>query len=719
MSAQQALQERFAGTVETMALIFRVAESSAGPGLDLLIRLRLAQIFFVSGLLKAANWDTALYLAAEEYPVSWMDPVAAAYLGVAIELGGALLLAVGLATRLAALALLLLSGVIQLNYVALDANLFWMALLGWHLARGAGPLALDHLLRRGLADSALPLAAAAAHAADWTRRFIGPAYLCWLRGWSAAALLLAGPQADAWRAGPLFLPLTSAVVFPHALALVCALCLVSGLAARLAALALILALMLGQMADPRMSEDWYWLAVFGLLALHGPGPLSLDALIRAKLGRIFPQIAGKPAFSLEDLPRVVIVGGGFGGLACATALRMAKAQVTLIDRRNFHLFQPLLYQVATASLTPGDIAVPIRSLFRDDFNIRVLLGEVAGIDSRSREAILLGGERVAYDFLVLATGAAHSYFGRDEWAACAPGLKSVEDATEVRRRLLLAFERAEAEDAEEERRALLTFLIVGAGPTGVELAGAIAELARYGMEKDFRRFDPASARIILVQSAPRVLPTFPELLSEQALQSLARLGVEVFANSRVEQIDSEGVRVGGRRIAARTVFWAAGVAASAAARWLPAEADTAGRVKVGPDLSVPGFPGVYAVGDTALAHAWEGKPVPGLAPAAQQEGQYVARAIRAQLAGWSAPPPFAYRHLGSLATIGRKAAVADFGRLRLGGALAWWLWGAVHLAFLAGGRNRLSVMFDWFWAYLTFRSGTRLITGSGERLGPR
>jgi NADH dehydrogenase FAD-containing subunit len=387
----------------------------------------------------------------------------------------------------------------------------------------------------------------------------------------------------------------------------------------------------------------------------------------------------------------------------------------LIDQQNFHLFQPLLYQVATAGLAPGDIATPIRELFRDDFNIRVLLGEVTGVDTRNRK-VMLGDMRVPYDFLVIATGAGHGYFGHDDWAPYAPGLKSIEDATEIRRRLLLAFERAEAEEDIEERRALLTFLIVGGSPTGVELAGAIAELARYGMEKEYRRFNPASACIILVQSAPRILPTFPERLSERAQQSLERLGVEVLVNSRVELIDDQGVSINGERIPARTIYWAAGVVASPAAQWLKVEADNAGRLKILPDLSVPGFPEVFAVGDTALIHAWQGRPVPGLAPAVKQGGAYVARVIRAKLTGRKAPEPFVYRHLGSLATIGRKAAVADFGRVRFSGATAWWLWGAVHIAFLSGFRNRFSVLFDWFWAYLTFRSGTRLITGSTDRL---
>jgi len=339
----------------------------------------------------------------------------------------------------------------------------------------------------------------------------------------------------------------------------------------------------------------------------------------------------------------------------------------------------------------------------------VLLGEVTGVDTARRE-VRLGTRCIAYDYLVLATGASHSYFGRDDWAPFAPGLKRVEDANDMRSRLLLAFEQAEAAQDEAERGALLTFLIVGAGPTGVELAGAIAELARYGMEREFRRVDPAAARVILVQAGARILPTFPEALSTRAAAALGRLGVEILTDSRVESIDDNGVLIAGRRIVARNVFWAAGVVASPAAHWLDAERDGSGRVKVGPDLGVPAHPGVFAIGDTALSNAWEGRPVPGLGPAAKQGGHYVARVIRAYVAGRPTPRAFRYQHLGSLATIGRKAAVADFGFMHLSGALAWWLWGLVHVYFLAGMRNRISVLLDWAWAYFTCRSSARLIT---------
>jgi NADH dehydrogenase/putative oxidoreductase len=699
------LAGRLTPAITAGAKTLRFLERSAAPLVDLAIRLGLAQVFFVSAVLKLADWENALYLSAHEYPVAWMDPVTAAYLGAGVELLGSVLLAAGLATRAAALAIGALALVIQFNYSALDVHLFWAALAAWYVVRGAGPLSLDRLIAPGLADSAIPLAArGVALGAALTRRGT-PLLQLALRLWLAAALLASGLPENGLG---LLVPIRSAAGF-GAWGLL-ALLLVPGLATRPAALALIgCAGGLG-FAGGGPQDLGYWGAALALPALHGAGPFSLDALIAGALARRFPQLEGKPAFSLEGLPRVVIVGAGFGGLACAARLAEARAAVTVIDRHNYHLFQPLLYQVATTALSPADIATPIRGLFRERFNIRVLLGEVSGVDPARRE-VLAGGNRVPYDYLVLATGAAHSYFGRDDWGAFAPGLKRVEDATEVRRRLLTAFERAEACADPREREALLTFLIVGGGPTGVELAGAIAELARFGMEKEFRNFDPASARILLVQAGPRLLPTFPEALSRETRRSLEKLGVEVLVESRVEAIDDAGVMVSGKRIPARTVLWAAGVIASPAARWLGAEADNAGRVKVGPDLSVPGLPDVFVIGDTAASNAWNGQPVPGLAPAAKQEGVYVARLIGARIEGAPAPGPFVYRHLGSLATIGRKSAVVDFGGLRLSGAPAWWLWGAVHIAFLVGLRNRLSVMLDWFWSYLTFRSGVRLITG--------
>lgn len=707
----RAPQTRVADLLRRGAEALHVLVTGSWPLVDLVIRLSLAQAFFVSGMLKAANWETALQLAREEYPVPWTDPVTAAYLGVSIELAGAVLLALGLATRLAALPLLALALVIQTHYVALDVHLFWAWLFGWYVVRGAGPLSLDAMMARGLADSALPLATSAVGAGQWISARVAPLYDLALRLWLAAGLVLATTAAATGPGG--WLPVRTLSVIGPALGLACAGLLALGLATRLAAAGLALATLAAGMAGVP-AEHLGWLVLLLLpLALRGGGPLALDDRVWPWLERTVPGLAWPSPEETAALPRVVIVGAGFGGIACARALRHAPVTVTLVDRNNYHLFQPLLYQVAIAELAPSDIATPVRGLFREQRNAGVLLGTVTGIDTGRRE-VQVDGRRLPYDYLVLATGASHSYFGRDEWARYAPGLKRIEDATEVRRRVLLAFERAEASEDEAERAALLTFLVVGGGPTGVELAGAIAELARFGMEQDFRHIDPRRARVVLVQSGPRILPPFPESLSARATAALERLGVEVLTDSRVTGIDEHGVRVGEVFIPARTVLWAAGVVASPAAQWLGVAADRAGRIEVGPDLSVPEHPAVFAVGDTALARAWRGEPVPGLAPAAKQGGEHVARVITARVRGRRPPPPFVYRHQGSLATVGRKAAVVDFGWIRLSGALAWWLWGLVHVFFLVGVRNRVSVMLDWFWAYLTFRSGTRLITHGPE-----
>jgi NADH dehydrogenase/putative oxidoreductase len=669
--------------VDTMQL----AERTAGPALDLFIRVWLAESFLASGLVKAANWQTALLLATYEYPVSWLDPHTAAVIGLAIELICPSLIALGLFTRIAAIPLLILSLVIQFAYKPLHENLFWAVLFGVMILRGAGALSLDRLLGPAALSSALPLAGTARRALEVVDRVGRVVVPLGLRLFMAALL---------WPTMP-----------------VIAVFIAGGLAVRLIAAVLFITLAGAGMMGAGPAEQVYWLMVLGLITLHGAGRLSLDELLYLRLRRIFPQVDGKPAFSLADAPHVVIVGAGFGGLAAARSLRWCKARVTLIDRRNYHLFQPLLYQVATASLSPADIATPIRTLLRQQFNTTVHYGRVTGID-RQAKAVLLDDRRLSYDYLVLATGARHDYFGKDEWEDTAPGLKKIDDATAIRRRILVAFERAEACADDTERAALLTFVVVGAGPTGVELSGAIAELARQGMERDFRRFDPGAARVILVQAGPRVLPTFPETLSARAKAALEGLGIEVRLDCRVSAVDAAGVMIGEERIAARTVLWAAGVAASPAAKWLGAPADRAGRIKVRPDLSVPEAADVFAIGDTALIEQSGGMPVPGLAPAARQGGEYVARVIRARIEGRAAPGPFRYRHLGSMATIGRKAAIAELGSLKLWGMPAWWLWGVVHVAFLVGARNRFAVMLDWAWAYLTYRRSIRLITGAEE-----
>jgi NADH dehydrogenase len=412
-------------------------------------------------------------------------------------------------------------------------------------------------------------------------------------------------------------------------------------------------------------------------------------------------------------PHIVIVGAGFGGLAAAHGLAGAAVDVTVIDRRNYHLFQPLLYQVATAGLSPAQIASPIRAILRRAANVRVVLGRVSDID-KERRLVTVDQGTIAYDHLVLATGARHSYFGRDDWESAAPGLKKIDDAIGIRRRLLTAFEDAESASSPEFRRRLLTFVVIGGGPTGVEMAGAIAELARVALRRDFRNIDPADARVVLVEAGKRLLPTFPAILGDAACDSLQQLGVEVRLGTAVTQCDSEGVTIGEERLAAATIVWGAGVMASAAAQWLGVAKDRAGRVVVGPDLTVAGYPEISCIGDTACAVDAAGKPLPGLAPVAKQQGAYVARRLHAAISGKAAPRPFRYRGWGTMATIGRRAAVADLGWVKLDGTLAWLLWSAVHVSFLIGFRNRLVVMLDWLWSYFTFQSGARLITGPGS-----
>ena len=408
-------------------------------------------------------------------------------------------------------------------------------------------------------------------------------------------------------------------------------------------------------------------------------------------------------------PRVVIVGGGFGGLSAAKALARTPFEITLIDRNNHHLFQPLLYQVATAALSPADIASPIRGILRSQRNVKVMLAEVSGVDT-ARKAVIADGRRIPYDYLVVATGAQHAYFGHDDWAAFAPSLKTIDDATALRRRILLAFERAENEADADERRRLMTFVVIGGGPTGVEMAGAIAELAKRALAADFRAIDPRSARIILVEAAPRLLTPFDPSLSAAARRALEQLGVEVKLNAAVSECSGEGVRAGDAFIGARTIIWAAGVMASPAGRWLGGETDRAGRLKVRADMSVPGHPDVFVIGDTAEVTAADGTPLPGVAPVAKQQGQYVARALIARHQGRNIEA-FRYRDYGLLATVGRSRAVAQFGRLRLSGFIAWVLWSVAHIYFLIGFRNRSIVALNWAWSYLTFQRGSRLITG--------
>jgi len=410
------------------------------------------------------------------------------------------------------------------------------------------------------------------------------------------------------------------------------------------------------------------------------------------------------------LPRVVIVGAGFGGLEAAKALSHAAVEVTVVDRQNHHCFQPLLYQVATAALSPAEVAWPIRHMLARQRNATVLMQEVRAIDTGSR-LVLTDGVNVPYDYLIIATGATHSYFGHEEWAAYAPGLKRIDDATRTRRRILLAFERAEMAENEHDRQRLLTFAIVGGGPTGVEMAGAIAEIARQTLAPDFRRIDPRTARIVLIEAGPRILPALPERLSAYAERALTRMGVEVLTSSLVTKCDQRGVEMDASFMSVGTIIWAAGVVASPAAAWIGAASDKAGRVLVNPDLSVRGLPNVFAIGDAAAVSRAPNQIVPGLAAAAKQMGRYVGGVIAARVRGAPSPGPFRYRHQGDLATIGRRAAVVNLKHLQLTGLLGWLFWSVVHIYFLIGLRSRFVVAFSWAWQYLTFQRGARLITG--------
>ncbi len=408
---------------------------------------------------------------------------------------------------------------------------------------------------------------------------------------------------------------------------------------------------------------------------------------------------------------VVVIGGGFAGLWAVRGLARAAVRITLLDRSNHHLFQPLLYQVATAGLSAPDIAAPLRHILRGQANVEVRLAEVVGIDLGARRVRLGDGGSIDYDYLVVASGATHAYFGHDDWAPNAPGLKTLDDALAIRRRLLLAFERAEAAADAAEREAWLSFAVVGGGPTGVELAGTLAEIARHTLRREFRRIDPASARVRLVEAGPRVLPAFPEPLSAKARAQLERLGVEVVTGTPVDAIDADGYRIGGKSVPARTVLWAAGVAASPLGRMLGVPLDRVGRVTVESDLGVPGHPEVFVAGDLASV-VQDGRPVPGVAPAAKQMGRHVAHAIRARLQQRAAPT-FRYRDYGNLATIGRMAGVVDLRGLRLSGLVAWWFWLVAHVFFLIGFRNRLIVLINWAWSYWSYQRHARIIIGGG------
>ena len=685
--------------------------AAGGSWLDLAIRFWLAKAFLIETVVSMAmHAPMTMSLGGAIAPT--VDRVVASPLGAVIATLCPTLLIIGLCSRIVALPLLFEACALQGPDGPSPLHLYWAVLLGWIIVRGPGAISIDALLSRGLVSTAIPGTAALGRVTGAATRILEPWYRLALRLWIATAPLavgatVLGSRGSAMREqlGPWLAryPQTMGAAVPL-VSLIAAGLLISGFGTRVVAVILALAVPLSG-ATMQLDERLYWALALGILILRGPGPFSLDGRVE----EVFRRATHRQAPTDQSLPHVVVVGGGFGGVAAARGLAGAACRVTLVDRRNYHLFQPLLYQVATAGLSPADIATPIRSLFRLQSNVRVLLGEVVGVRLASRE-VMIGRSSLSYDYLVVATGAQHSYFGKDDWAPYAPGLKTIEDATEIRRRLLTAFERAEGADDPAERAAWMTFVIVGGGPTGVELAGAIAELARHGLDKEFRAIDPAAATVVLVQSAARLLPTFPPALSIDAAMTLEQLGVTVRLDAKVSKVDENGVLLAGEALPARTVLWAAGVQASPAAAWLGAQSDKAGRAAVGPDLSVDASGMVFAIGDVAASRAWNGQLVPGLAPAAKQGGVYVARVIRRRIEGRPSPKPFRYRHAGSLATIGRQAAVVDFHGLKVRGAVAWWLWGAAHILFLVGGRNRSAVLLNWVWAYLTYRRGSRLIT---------
>ncbi len=412
--------------------------------------------------------------------------------------------------------------------------------------------------------------------------------------------------------------------------------------------------------------------------------------------------------------QVVIIGAGFGGLNAAKALKKADVQVTIIDQYNYHLFQPLLYQVATAGLSPADISVPVRQVLSRQKNCQVLMGKVTAVDL-SQQVVQTKTKKIPFDYLVVATGARHSYFGHDDWQTHAPGLKDLDDATTIRKKILLAFEQAELCQDAIERKRLMTFCVIGGGPTGVEMAGAIAELANKTLTEDFRHIDPSTAQVILLEAGDRLLAAFPPKLSEKALSQLQKLGVEVRLNFMVTDCDVHGVKAADTEISANNIIWAAGVKASAASQWLGVESDRAGRVLVEPDLSLTDHPNVFVIGDTAQVLDANEVAVPGVAPAAKQMGKYVSKVIKKTLDKKTKPKPFKYKNYGNMATIGRKAAVADLGFIKLSGLMAWLLWGGAHVFFLIGFKNRLSVMMNWAWHYFSFKRGARIITGNEDK----
>lgn len=682
----------FRNALERMICFAPTMRALCMPWILLATRVWFGQVVLVHQIMvMAQSNDTGLPGGGLHAPSS----VAAALHGIV-----PLLLTAGLLTR--PIALVLLVG--GYGSIGLGPGGATFVLLAWLVLLGPGTLSLDALLARGLAWAPLGPLRQIRKIYELIERYLSPVLLLASRAGIAASLSFASASTFYLFGQAVHHDLAMPFVHPSWLAAILAFCIAVGCVTRPAMLAYAVMVPLAGIAMS-MDDRLAILLLLLMLVATGPGVISVDQL----LARWVLHSSGREEGGWDQYPHVVVVGGGFGGISTVRGLRKSRCRITLIDQRNHHLFQPLLYQIATAALSPGEIATPIRSLFRGQRNVQVRLGSVTGIDTTARE-VLIGAASVKFDYLVLATGARHSYFGNDHWAPYAPGLKSIEDATSIRSRLLRAFEEAETAANEATRDAWLTFVIVGGGPTGIELAGAIAELAHHGMDQEYRTIDPSTSRVILVHAGARVLPTFPPSLSAAAEHSLRKLGVTVYLDTKVLGVDQYGADLGRDRIASRTILWAAGVAASPVAKWLNQSEDGSGRIKVRDDLSVPAVEGAYAIGDTALNLGWKGAAVPGLAPAAKQQGKYVARVIDAQLAGRRPPLPFRYKHFGSLATIGRQAAVAEIGPVRMWGAPAWWFWGAAHIAFLTGGPNRAKVMLDWLWAYVTYRRSTRLIT---------